>query len=250
LTFGRQGRKNNDETPCPKKRVNVFRCTDPVADIVLCMEYVILFLRIICYCLDALRYIILCPANVWNPADWSVTYFRLFISNYRNSEQIPNKEAGFHIATCNLSIWSAKPKEPMFDYVDFQFNSIQIVALQENPFNTKGTKCITKDTKDTKNFLCRFCGSFALKISEYKNLISTIYPPCTKQFKLSHCKKIHSTQRTRSVSQRAQRISFADFAVTENLHSSLQSAPSACKRNANKCPVSFLYMIHYPVPDL
>jgi hypothetical protein len=31
-----------------------------------------------------------------------------------------------------------------FDYVDFQFNSIQIVALQENPFNTK---CITKDTK-------------------------------------------------------------------------------------------------------
>jgi hypothetical protein len=33
-------------------------------------------------------------------------------------------------------------------------------------FNTKGTKHFTKDTK---NFLCRFCGFFALKIMERKN---------------------------------------------------------------------------------
>jgi hypothetical protein len=30
--------RNSEKTPCPKKRVNVFRCTDPVADIVLFMR--------------------------------------------------------------------------------------------------------------------------------------------------------------------------------------------------------------------
>jgi hypothetical protein len=79
------------------------------------MEYVILFLHIICYCLDALRYRTLCPTNIWNPTEWPITYFHLFISNYRNSERKPNKETVFHIAACNLFIQSAKP-----DNIDFR----------------------------------------------------------------------------------------------------------------------------------
>ncbi|MDR1884431.1 MAG: hypothetical protein LBR26_16910 [Prevotella sp.] len=54
-----------------------------------------------------------------------------------------------------------------FGFADFQFNSIQIVALQENPFNTKGAKRITNGAKHFLCILCRFCGFFALKILEY-----------------------------------------------------------------------------------
>jgi hypothetical protein len=48
-------------------------------------------------------------AKIFNPADWSVTYFRLSIFNCRNSIRKPDKEAVFHIAACNLSIQSARP---------------------------------------------------------------------------------------------------------------------------------------------
>ncbi|MDR1883566.1 MAG: hypothetical protein LBR26_12415 [Prevotella sp.] len=68
-------------------------------------------------------------------------------------------------------------QKPHFYHISSMHKAIQIVALQENSFNTKDTKCITKGTKH----------------------------------------------------------SFADFAITgKYLRSSLQSASSACKKQAEK----------------
>jgi hypothetical protein len=181
LTFGRQVRKNGEKAPCPKKRANIFRCTDPVADIVLCMEYVILFLRIICYCLDALGYL-----------SFIQQMYRIRLNELLHIPAFLYSIIGIRygnrtkrlILYCRLQSVYMECKAERTDVwlhwfwlrrfwlrrFSIQFNSIQIVALQENPFNTKGTKCITKDTK---NFLCKFCGFFALKILEHKNLIST-----------------------------------------------------------------------------
>ncbi|MDR1881693.1 MAG: hypothetical protein LBR26_02785, partial [Prevotella sp.] len=72
----------------------------------------------------------------------------------------------FHLQILQiLCVKNFGAQKPHFYHISSMHNSIQIVALQENSFNTKGAKCITKDTK---NFLCRFCGFFALKILEHK----------------------------------------------------------------------------------
>jgi hypothetical protein len=123
----------------------------------------------------------------------------------------------FHLQILRiLCVKNFGAQKPHFHHISSMHKAIQIVALQKkegsNSFNTKDTKRITKDTK---NFLCRFCRFFALKILEHK----TSFPPYIFHAQSnSNCRiakkngQIHLTQRAQSVSQRTQRISFADFA--------------------------------------